>query len=207
MKAFFPGAKVIGNSYDTDIFLTAEHDHHGRGNILFVGRLVALKGCDILIRAFAEVASALPDVGLSVVGDGEQLQSLQHLARILNVADRVHFLGGMEADEVARAMRRHSVLVVPSWYEPFGIVVLEGLASGCEVVAARSGGLPEAVGMCGYLFEPGDVADLGVKIRDALLQGHRGRRAHVQKHLRAFSPDAIARQYLALLGGLVSRRQ
>jgi glycosyltransferase involved in cell wall biosynthesis len=114
--------------------------------------------------------------------------------------DSVKFEGWTDPNELAAHYRRAEGLLVPSHYEPFGIVALEALASGCPVVAAKTGGLPEAVGDGGILVAPDDPGALADAAERAL-------RSDVQQDLQAAMPphvdrhriDRIATDYLHLL--------
>lgn len=124
-------------------------------SVFAVGRLVRVKGMDLLIRAFAE--ASLPDGARLVIGgDGSERRALESSALELGIADRVQFLGRLDPDGVARAMASSSVLVVPSRVEAFGIVVLEGWRAGVPVITTRLGGPAEFVShrRDGFLVDP-----------------------------------------------------
>jgi glycosyltransferase involved in cell wall biosynthesis len=104
--------------------------------------------------------------------------------------------------------RRSKLLLVPSRYEPFGIVALEAIAGGCPVVAAKTGGLPEAVGNCGILVAPDDAQELAHGIERALQPDVRetlqsSMPAHVDRH----RIDRIAMDYLHLFRRTIHRRK
>jgi len=138
--------------------------------VLFVGRLVAKKGCAHLLRAMAIVQSALPDVGLVVIGDGPERQELEAEARKTLV--KFKFLGAQPHEEIKKWMHRAQVFSVPSVTAPtgdsegFGIVFAEAQASGLPVVSYASGGIPEAVahGETGFLVPEGDWRKLAEHI-------------------------------------------
>jgi len=96
---------------------------------------------------------------------------------------------------------RHRIMVIPSrWAEPFGIVALEGIASGCAIVASSQGGLMEAVGRCGLFFKNGDVATLTLQLGQ-LLTNETLRQSLLSNgpdHLKQFGGTLIARRYLSL---------
>ena len=130
--------------------------------VLFVGRLVAVKGVDTLISALPDVLAGRPDATLTVVGGGPERDRLAELARRLDVASCVTFVGPVPHAELAKYYRRAALLVLPSREEGFGLVLIEALGCGCPVVAsdlpAIRGVLGE--GKTGRLFCAGDAEDL-----------------------------------------------
>lgn len=139
--------------------------------VLFVGRLVEVKGCGDLLRA----VSGLPQsAAVTVIGDGPLRGELEALASALRVPAR--FLGTQSSDVVARAMSNHVMLCVPSKVtatgarEGFGMVFLEAAAHRMPVVSYASGGVPEAVldGQTGLLATEGDVSALARNIQRLL---------------------------------------
>ncbi|HEY1421057.1 MAG TPA: glycosyltransferase family 1 protein [Candidatus Dormibacteraeota bacterium] len=119
--------------------------------LLYVGRLSAEKGLERL-RACLE---ANPGVRLAMVGDGPHRPALErHFA-----GTRVRFLGRLQGESLAAAYASADVFVFPSETDTFGLVLLEALASGCPVVAARAGGVSDIVrdGQDGILFDPSDI--------------------------------------------------
>ncbi|HCN76524.1 MAG TPA: glycosyl transferase family 1, partial [Verrucomicrobiales bacterium] len=80
----------------------------------------------------------------------------------------------------------------------FGIVALEGAASGCVVVASDGGGLPEAAGPCGIIFESGNVENLARCLKTALEQGAPDAREHLQRHQRARIVASFERMLLEM---------
>ena len=98
-------------------------------------------------------------------------------------------------------------MIVPSrWAEPFGIVALEGIATGCALVASSGGGLPDAVGPCGLLFPNGDAAALALALKKVL--SDEGCRHQIIEagpvHLENFTPGHVASLYLSLFESLIS---
>ena len=100
---------------------------------------------------------------------------------------------------LANELARHRFMVVPSRYEePFGIVALEGLASGCIPVVSRQGGLTDAIGGHGITFPNGDAEALA-DLLDEALRGVRSASAclaGVEKHLARFRSEAVAERYI-----------
>ena len=200
MARHFPGATVIPNPYDAATFFRPAGDAP-RENILFVGRLVPEKGCDLLFRAFA--LAQTDGARLRVVGDGPERAALERLAADLGIAERVDFRGELAGGALAEVLQAHRVMVVPTLCEEaFGIVALEGLACGCRMIVAESGGLPEAVGPFALTFPRGDAAALAGCIDRALgAEDEPPALAEVDRHLDQFTPERIAARYLEVLGG------
>jgi glycosyltransferase involved in cell wall biosynthesis len=170
-------------------------------HIGIVGRLAPWKGQDVFLRAFAE---AFPDgneraviVGTAMFGEDDYADELQALAASLGISERVDFRGFRE--DVREELARLHVLVHASkTAEPFGQVVLEGLASGVPVVATAGGGPSEIItdGVDGLLYPSGDVAALAAHLRELRTDPSLRRRLAVGGVRRAldFSPSAaIAR--------------
>ena len=124
--------------------------------LLAVGRIEPLKGFDILIRALAEMTER-ERVTLVVIGGDERAAAefarLRAIAGEVGVDGRVRFLGAVPHERIADYYDAADVVVVPSFYESFGLVALEAMASGVPVVASRVGGLTSTVadGRTGYL--------------------------------------------------------
>ena len=192
---------VVPNPYAEDLFTRAAHTPH-EADLVFVGRLVSDKGADRLVAALRLLAERGVRAGLTIVGDGPQAPQLRQQAAAGGIAERIRFVGWQKGAELVATLNRHRVLVVPSvWEEPFGIVVLEGLACGCVPLVTRSGGLPDAVGDCGVVVARDDPAALADGIQallaDTGLQDDF--RARAPAHLARHSPDRVARDYLRVL--------
>jgi glycosyltransferase involved in cell wall biosynthesis len=203
----FPRPIVIENPLDGHAFPWPEEGGKREG-IVFLGRLVEHKGCQIAVRAVASLAVSHPDARLTIAGEGDKRAELEAFAHELGIADRVTFAGVVTGPALTQLLQQSRIMVVPTLsHEPFGIVALEGLASGCRMVVARSGGLPEAVGDHAILFERGDVAACAAALRQALDESAPPDRAAVERHLAQFRPDRIAGRYLEVLEKLVASRR
>jgi glycosyltransferase involved in cell wall biosynthesis len=175
-----------------------------RQGLLFVGRLVSVKGADIAIEALQNLRQEGIDTTLTICGDGPERDSLKDQVCRAGLKDCVSFKGWTGPEDLARYYRQSQVFIVPSRYEPFGIVALEAIASGCPVVAAQTGGLPEAVGDCGILVAPGDAQELADGIERALQPDVRKTlRSSMPAHVDRHRIDRIATDYLHLLRQVV----
>src|SRR5438067_5375392 len=121
--------------------------------------LVHYKGADVLIRAFAKLATRYPGVTLRLISDGPQRVEFERLSAALGVADRVHFLGYLNRDGVRSELQGCAVFVLPSRTESFGSAAAKAVALDRAIGASRIGGLPELIEdeVSGVLVPPGDV--------------------------------------------------
>ncbi|RDI74288.1 Glycosyltransferase [Gaiella occulta] len=128
--------------------------------LLCVGRLVPIKGHDVLLRAFALARDAVPGLELSLAGAGPLEGALRQRAGELGLAGAVRFLGLVSP--IGPAMEEAAIVVVPSLGEGFGMVALEAMERGRAVIASDVGGLPEIVGdgETGLIVPRGDAAAL-----------------------------------------------
>ncbi len=138
---------AIHNGIDASRFLDHSTASRERPYIFAFGRLTPLKGFDLLLTAFAELASTWPGIDLVIGGDGEEQDALALQAVQSGLASRIIFAGRLDPPGVVRYLNGCLFLVVPSRCEPFGIVALEGLAAGKAVLAADAGGVTEILGV------------------------------------------------------------
>ncbi|MDR2255007.1 MAG: glycosyltransferase [Arthrobacter sp.] len=146
-----------------------EISHPGHQVVLFAGRLAVEKNVDVLIRAIARLKGSNPP-HLRLVGEGEQRPKLLKLAQDLGVADRVHFLGFVDDDVLREEYLAADVFCQPGTAELQSLVTLEALSASRPVVLANALALPHLVdeGVNGFLFEPGNDADLAQKLEAVL---------------------------------------
>jgi glycosyltransferase involved in cell wall biosynthesis len=145
--------------------------------LLFVGRLAPNKRVPLLVEALGK----LNDLGqphLAIVGDAgdayaAEADHCRRRATELGLAERVHLLGQLDDAELADAYRSADVMVLPSIHEGFGVPLLEAMACGVPVVAARAGALPGTVGSAGLTFTPDDADDLARQVRRILASPRR----------------------------------
>jgi D-inositol-3-phosphate glycosyltransferase len=124
-------------------------DRGDRPRIVAVGRLVARKGFDTMIRALPAIREAeLVIAGgppMAELGTDPEARRLRALAEDLAVSERVHLLGALRHEDMPTLFRSADVVACTPWYEPFGIVPLEAMACGVPVIAAAVGGLTDTV--------------------------------------------------------------
>ena len=136
--------------------------------VMFVGRGVREKGCQVLIDAFPIVRSMYHDVKLVIAGGGQRLHLIEQ-AQWMGVSSQTLFTGFIPDEDLLRLYKVADVACFPSLYEPFGIVALEAMAAKTPVVVSDAGGLPEVVeaGISGTVTQsnnPKSLADGIVRV-------------------------------------------
>jgi glycosyltransferase involved in cell wall biosynthesis len=150
--------------------------------LLFVGRMVPQKGVRYLLDAMPIVLESHPGTKLVLVGRGSLYDELRRQARELGLDGDAVFSGYMEEEELKEAYGACDLFVLPSTVEPFGIVIVEAMASGKPVVCTDSGGVREIVddGISGFVVpsrSPGALAErISALLSDARLRSDMGRR-------------------------------
>jgi glycosyltransferase involved in cell wall biosynthesis len=188
IAGYYRHCKVVYNPFRHDVFF-ASPDTPKAPVLLFAGRLVTVKGADLLLEAFAllqQHAVAAP-LELHIAGHGPALMELQQQARELGIAHKVKWLGMLTQTRLAQVMRTARCMVVPSRLEPMGMVAVEGMASGLTMVLSRQGGLPEVGGAFCHYFEPHRPVDLCRALLNALTQGTLGSPLALAQHLQQFT--------------------
>jgi glycogen(starch) synthase len=146
------------------------HSPRGEPLILYFGRLEWEKGVHDLIAALPRIRRTHPGTRLVVAGRGRQAAPLVSLARKHRVLRSVDFVGHLSDQELVACLAAADAAVLPSRYEPFGIVALEAAAAGVPLVSSTTGGLGDVVvdGETGLSFAPGDVDGLASCVRAVL---------------------------------------
>lgn len=186
--------------------------------ILFLGRLVWVKGVDKLVGAMPHVLQKIPNAKLVIVGLGEMRDYLEKMVQNLNLQDSVRFCFEFIPEEERIAHYAACDLAVfPSNYEPFGIVAIEAMSMEKPVVVGASGvsGMREIVvsagqDQCGFHINPHDPPDIAWGIINALQDpqrrielGQNGRKRVLQK----FTWDIIAKQTVKVYTELLERHK
>lgn len=173
-ELFGPGLadiSVIRNGIDSSRWPFASRTpHSGPPELLYFGRLEYEKGIHDAIAALPLVRPSYPGTTLTIAGDGTQQDWLVEMARKHRVLKAVRFVGRVDHEALLRLLHRADAAVLPSHYEPFGIVALEAIAAGVPLVTSNVGGLGEAVisGQTGMSFPPRDIAALAAAIEIVL---------------------------------------
>ncbi len=196
-------AIVIGNPFRSTLFKNLGFAKPK--DFVFIGRLVSDKGADLAIKALhLIIESSILNVKptLTIIGDGPELEKLKSLTGQLNLQSFVFFTGALSGEKLVEVINEHKYLLVPSlWEEPFGNVALEGMACGCVPIVSYGGGLPDAVGDAGLVFDRGNVDDLKNKMIEVctnkeLVEKLKNKAtSHLQNHM----PEVVANKYLQVI--------
>jgi len=170
--------------------------------LLYVGRVSAEKEIDRI----KPVLESIPGARLALVGDGPHRSALEkHFA-----GTPTHFVGYLTGEPLGSAFASADAFIFPSRTETLGLVLLEAMAAGCPVVAARSGGIPDIVtdGVNGYLFDPRDEQG-AIAATQRLFQEQTERetlRQNARAEAERWSWSAATRQLQQYYQGVVSAR-
>ena len=155
------------------------------------GRVQYEKGFQVLTRAIGSLRHRVPGIRCVIAGRGSYLAELQSQIDIEGLSDLVNLAGFVSDADLRDLLHRAGCGVIPSLYEPFGIVALESMASGAPTIVARTGGLAEIVDGtgAGLLFEPGNHHDLADRIEEVLTA------PKVASGLQATAATVLAERY------------
>ena len=207
---FTKPVRTIGYGVDTAAFQSQRSDksHEIRAAlnigaddmvIGYIGRMIAMKGVDLLVEAFAQLKSRRPDQGMKLllVGSGEAERELLRLAQARGIAEFVRHVPSVPQRDIPDYMRALDILVLPSrrhrmWAEQFGRVLVEAMAAGKTVIGSSSGAIPEVIGDAGFVFPENDWHSLAQTLDHAvsLSQEERGgllARAHARAEYFSWS--------------------
>jgi glycosyltransferase involved in cell wall biosynthesis len=140
--------------------------------ILTVGDLQPRKNHASLIRAFEQLVRAYPQLPHHLVIVGKETwhaEAVHAVARKSSVADRIHFTGFVSEADLLKLYGACDLFVYPSFYEGFGLPILEAMACGRAVACSNSSAMPEVADSAALLFDPHSVDDILLSMRDLLL--------------------------------------
>lgn len=220
-KGYRGSIDVVPNGLDLEAYPDPTPEHRARARqslglsglvVGYAGRLLAMKGVDVLLRAAALLAKAgTRDVTVAIVGDGPERRALESLARELQIAPIVRFVSAVPHESMPDVFAAFDVTVVPSlttalWKEQFGRVAVEAMAAGSVAVVSDSGALPSVVGSAGIVTPEGDPAALAAALgRLAANPAERSERARLgrdlvrERYTWTTIASSLARRYRAML--------
>ncbi len=200
-NACWPDATVIPNPYRNSLFrLTPEVERNK--DFVFLGRMVSQKRCDLNIELLAKLKKSHPDkANLTVIGDGPEYENLQKMTNNLGLAQNVSFVGEMKGEQLVRELNKYRYMLIPSDFEAFGNVALEGIACGNLPIVSDSGGLVDAIGEAGLSFKSSNLESF-YQTTVRLLENpdlEASIRSLADNHLSIHLPEKIAGRYLDVI--------
>ncbi|MFC2075943.1 glycosyltransferase [candidate division KSB1 bacterium] len=212
-------ADVVPMGVDFSVFkpnppkpeLVDKHRLRGKKTILYVGKLIPVKGVDHLLGAVRSLPADRRDLKLLIVGDGSLRGELQASANRPELRDRVEFIGRVGHELLVDYYNLADLVVVPSimtddgYTEGLPVVALEALACGKPIIASRVGGLPDIItdNLNGLLVPPGNERALADAM-DRLIEGDGAGPATIRESATRYSWQSIGDIYAATLESMIS---
>ncbi len=212
-EQIMPGmaSRVIPNPVSVPEIFNGERNYAGSPQvILSLSRIDAVKGLDILLRAYAGLRRKMPGLRLQIAGNGDAALTadLRKLARALSVEDGVEWSGHLQGGDKEAAYRKATVFVLASHSENFGLAAVEALARAVPVVVTRGVGVHEEIQKAdaGVVATPGDsgledalrrvLTDVALRTRI----GRNGKELAAGKYSTAAIAETLRKEYAELAG-------
>jgi len=200
-EACWPDAEVISNPYRHEIFKFIPN-YEQRKDFVFLGRLVSQKRCELNIQLMAKLKESHPDrANLTIIGSGPELNTLTSLTKQQGLENNIQFLGELKGECLVQELNKYKFILIPSDFEAFGNVALEGIACGNLPIVSNNGGLVDAVGDAGLSFQSSDLESFyqtTVRVlEDSELE--MSLRNNAEAHLNFHQPHKVAQRYLKVL--------
>jgi glycosyltransferase involved in cell wall biosynthesis len=179
-------------------------------DFVYLGRLVSEKGVSTLLNALHLLNSKKGEGirKLLIIGDGDLREELEEISRSLGIAEVVTFVGKKSGQELTDLIHSARIAVIPSeWEEPMGIVALELMAAGRNIIVSENGGLKECAGEAGLKFPNGDAKALCECMHQLISNADLAekKRAIGQLQIQKFEPLILVRQYLSAFNSIVKK--
>lgn len=209
---------VIANGVDytvdtvisEDIDIGENYSKQNEKIVFFIGRHVFEKGIHILVEAIPRIISSYNDAKFIIAGTGPMTEELRNRINVMNLSDKVIFVGYMEDHEKQKLYKISDAAVFPSLFEPFGIVALEAMAAGCPVIVSDTGGFSELVeheetGLKTVTGDPSSVADNVLRLFFDNELADRIKKNALRKACDDYSWDSIAEKTSEVYQGSIKK--
>jgi glycosyltransferase involved in cell wall biosynthesis len=210
--------QVVSNPIDIDLFTPAQANERDALRARFglpgptiacAGRIAPEKNIGVLLRAIAALRDLGITAGLAIAGHGSHEAVLRTQARELGIGAQVKFLGTLAQDELARVFQISDIFTIMSTSETQSMVMLQAMACGLPVVAARTRALPEFVGSSnGVLVDPHDSAELARVLADLLASPERRQTCGSagRRYAERYGVEAVTDEWEALYRSVLNGR-
>ena len=161
------GIEIVPNVVDTDFFIPSQKRMvSDRVEFIAIGNLTKNKGHSLLLDAFKKVLNVEKNISLTICGSGEEEHALLSKIKKLGIEEKVILTGHLSREDILTQLQQSDCLVLPSYYETFGVVLIEGLSCGIPFIATKSGGANDIFeDGIGYLVDTGDWNQLHEAMR------------------------------------------
>lgn len=200
--------KLVTLPLGVDTTMFRRHEPRRGMRILTAQAMIAVKNYPTLLRAFARAAAYLPELTLTIAGDGPERGALVRLADALDITNRVTFLGLVPHERMPELYRSHDLLLHSSLYESQGMVILEALATGMPVISSHVGIAAHLPAELVPTVAPRDHEGMADRIVASLTEGSHAASAHRNGPPlieRAFSLRHITDRFIDLYAQLMIR--
>jgi len=202
---------VISNGVDTDKFCPREEHHQSNGlKILWAGRFVNGKGVEYLIRAIDILVKEVPDLHLTLVGEGPERESIQTLINDLGLSDNIDIIDFVPYEEMPQMYQASDIFVLPSLHEGVPRTVIEAMSCGLPVVVSDFPHLHDLINGGGLMFPKRDIQSLVDVLRELAcskeVRLQIGRRAR-EKVIKDYSWESTVSRTLTLYQEIIARNK
>ena len=175
----------------------------GMNRLISVGWLYKRKQIDKVLDVLAQLPEPF-DWDYTVIGSGQEEQSLKKKCLDLGLTQRVKFKGELKRDEVIKELTVHDIFILPSYNETLGLVYLEAMACGCIIIGARNEGIDGIIkdGENGFLCEAKSEESIREKLLQALMLSEVQRENMVKKSIQTVSEFSVEHKAMEYLGNI-----
>ncbi|MBI3032265.1 glycosyltransferase [Candidatus Woesearchaeota archaeon] len=153
-KGIIKPITVISNGI---VRFKTKKEYTNKNKLVYVGRVSYEKNIDVLIKAVALIKKKIPNITLTIIGDGPDIKRLEKMTKELNLRKHIFFKSWMDNDKLNDELMHYDIFVTASIMETQGIAILEAMSVGLPIIGAEKYAIPELIKNNGYVFEPHNV--------------------------------------------------
>lgn len=197
--------KVVPNIIDTELFFRCKRQKHEGFHLVTTSNLIVLKRTWQILQALARIDTKDIDYRLTIIGDGPEMESLQHWAKTLNMENRITLAGYQSRENIASIYETADVFIMVSSSETFGVAYVEAMAAGLPVIATRCGGPEDFVNNNnGLMVDVDDIHQIAEAIKTIYYNINKYDAEQLRTFVRSrFSAEAVGKELISIYHGLV----